>query len=388
MAIAENEINVLKDEIVDNKELTSLIRSVSKDGVKLLLEVKYGFTLEKAKTFSDFADLVVNHDKTQDIVTDLVEISDCIKEVDHDSFAELCNSYGVNIPDFHELLPLTAVRCFLNTDIALFQRMKIVAAVNKEKQFEVLGGKDITEPINFEDKQKDEMKAALGGLVEKGRNYIVNVEKVKNNIIMTAHFDNRKKTFTTISNDNEISTITVIPASKVEAKYEVNSNNIQLKCGPNKKIKDLVLSAFGQVLFKDNTHFSVSARRVYKLEKVKNQDFSMELDDILKAELESATIIEETIRIPQGDSYATISLKSKDVESLLSELSTDKYDLKKMERSEVTIEMRLVANGEAKPKTVKVTISDSNKVSYDPKYTELVNKCLTKWGIYVGKPGN
>lgn len=388
MVLVEEKMNVLPEEIFENKELASLIRSVKKEGFIMLIQVKYGETVEKSVTFNQMSAYVDGHSRRQEIFTDLVEISDCIKEVDHESFTDLCNSYEVMLGDFHEEIHITAVRCYIQTELDLFHRMKIVASVNKEKQFEVLGGKDIVIPVVFEDRHKTEITQALDGLIETGRKYVINVDKVKDDIIMTAHFENRKKTFTTISKGNSISTVTVIPASKVEAKYDVKANKIQLKYGSNKKVKDYILSSLGQVLFKDNMHFSEQDKRVYKLGSVKQENFAMELDDDLKTEIESAIIVEETIRIPQGDSFAILTLKSRDVELLLGELSNDRYDLKKMERVELTLEMRLVMQSEAKPKTVRVTVSDTSKVSFDPKYTELVNKCLTKWGIYVGNNGN
>ncbi|MEC0234969.1 hypothetical protein P4H71_11585 [Paenibacillus kribbensis] len=386
MALTEEEVLSVGVEATDNNELISLLRPIKKDGFALFMKLKYDLVVKTLNiSYQQLCSIIIEHTDQEVIIKDILEIGDCCKEVDHESFAELCDSYKVDNLVFNEPIQCTVVRCYLQKPLDLFHRMKIIASVNKDKNFEVLSGKEISKPIDFNSKHKAEVSAVLEELIEKGRKYIINTERVKNEIIMTAHFEQRKRTFTTISQGKRISTITVSPASKAEAKYDIISNRIQLKCGPNRKIKQYILSTFGQVFFKDNTHFSEQGNQVYKLEKIKADSFSINLDEELLEELESASIIEEIVRFPYGNDWATIHLKSRDVESLLTDLSNDKFDLKSMERVEVTLELRLKRNEDSKSKAVKVTVTSTSKVSYDPQYTPIVNKCLTKWGIQIGE---
>ncbi|BBI31145.1 hypothetical protein [Cohnella abietis] len=386
MALAEREVPESEEEVNEITELLSLIRSVTKEALILFLKIKYGLDLKKTTKLTELHTLVATYSDNEYIIQSLVEISDCIKEINHETFAELCDNYGVKDIIYNEDIRLTVVRCYLEVDIELFRRIKVVAAVNKDKNFEVLAGKVISNQITFIEEHKQEISEVIAGLIEKGRNYIINTELVKNDIIMTAHFEQRKKTFTTISKGKQISSVTVIPTTKAVAKYNIESNRIQLKCGRNKRIRESIINTFGVVFFKDNTHFSdEEQQRVYRLDKVKDAEFDVSIDDELAVELESAQVVEETLRVPFDDGWAVLTLKSKDVEFLLKELSNEKYDLKSMERIEVTIELKLKPKKEGeKSKLIKVTISDTSKIDCDPQYTKLINKCLFKWGIHIG----
>ena len=386
MALAEREVPESEEEVNEVTELLSLIRSVSKEALILFLKIKYGLDLKKTIKLIELRTLVATYSDNEYIIQSLVEISDCIKEINHETFAELCDSYGVKDIIYNEDIRLTVVRCYLEVDIELFRRIKVVAAVNKDKSFEVLAGKAISNQVIFIEEHKQEISDVMAGLIEKGRNYIINTELVKNDIIMTAHFEQRKKTFTTISKGKQISSVTVIPTTKAVAKYNIESNKIQLKCGRNKRIREKIINAFGVVFFKDNTHFSdEEQQRVYRLDKVKDIKFDVSIDDELALELESAQIVEETLKVPFDDGWAVLTLKSKDVEFLIKELSNEKYDLKSMERMEITIELKLKPKKEGeKSKAIKVTISDTSKIDCDPQYLTLINKCLFKWGIHIG----
>ncbi|NUU61094.1 hypothetical protein [Paenibacillus agri] len=386
MALAEREVPESEENVSEVTELLRLIRSVTKDAVILFMKLKYGSEIKKTITLTELGNLVANDQNNEFIIKSLIDISDCIKEINHDTFAELCEIYEVKDIIFNEDIRFTVVKCYLALDITTFQRIKVTAAVNKDKSFEVLAGKKVDEPIVFNKKHKQEINDVMGGLIEKGRNYIINTEVVKDEIIMTAHFEQRKKTFTTIGKGKTISSVTVVPTAKAVAKYEIKTNRIQLKCGKNKKIKDSIINAFGVVFFKDINHFSDSdQQRVYNLMQVKREGFEVVLNEELAQEIETAFIVEETLKIPVDNSWAIMTLKSMDVEKLLKELSNNKYDLSSMERTELTIEIKLKPKlDDEKAKSIKVTVSNDSKINCDPKYISVINKCLSAWGIHVG----
>ncbi|MBM7541290.1 hypothetical protein [Amphibacillus cookii] len=257
----------------------------------------------------------------------------------------------------------------------------------------MLKGKEIEneDELTLSTKHTEEVKAVLGDFLEKDRKHVVSLENVNDEIVLTAHVEQRRKAITTISGNSKVSTVTIYPAAKAISKYNKTNNQLHINCGPNKKLKKYILSTFGKVFFNDNNHFNGTHVSVYKLDAFTNEDFSINLDEDLQEQIVSARITEETIRIPVDDDELILNLKANDVEKALDILSNKQIDLTNQVRDKITLEITVrVSKGdkeskEEKNKKVKVVVSSDNKISFNPEYTSIVNKCLEKWGIKVGE---
>lgn len=371
----------------ETASLKSLISSISKNATVSLLNEKYQIECESKNTIDEIIEKVLPLERIEEIVEDMSRIRECAQGIDHETFIELCRMYGLTDISFQEHIKVVITKCLIRLPDKL-DRIRVVSAVNKEKQFEVLKGKVIEEEVELSKDHSTKVKSVLGDLLEKDRKYVVSLEHVKDEIVMTAHVEQRRKTITTISGESKISSISIYPATKAITKYNTKNNQLYLKCGPNKKLKEYILSTFGSVFFDDNNHFNGSHVSVYKLDPFKNEDFSIRIDEDMKEQVVSARITEETIRIPVEDDELVLNLKANDVEKALNTLSNQQIDLTSQLREKITIEILLRVtndNEEEKTKKVKVTVTNDNKISFNPEYTEVVNMCLRKWGIKVGE---
>lgn len=368
--------------VTETKELESLLRSIGKEAVLFLLEEKCKISENKSKTLGEIAKIIESNKARDEIIGILVEIKDCCLSVHDETFLAFCEKYGVTGVIFNESLKISAIRCYLQKP-EHFQNIKVFSAINKEKQFDVYGGKKVDEPVVLSEQHKNEMKSVLENLIEKGRKYIISSTQIQSEIIMTAHFEMRKKTFTTISKGEKIESVTITPTTKAIAKYNVKENRLRVKGGPSSKLKDSIIQTFGQVFFKDNSHFTGENYEIYKLDKVTQDDFSLILDEELGEEVLSAVIKEEMLSVPIEDDIIKLTVAAKDVEKALELLSNEKINLKAQAREQVKIEITL-KQPDDKTKNITVTISNNSKINFNPQYTAIVHKCLTKWGIEIG----
>lgn len=365
--------------------LRSLVYSVGIDAVSILLMSKYGAEFQKSPNIKVLTGYIENSTDNELIINDLQQIKMCISNVHEETFIEACRKLGVTF-DFNSPLKVVAVKCLLLVP-EQFERYVILSSVNKEQGFDAFRGKEIEQPVELTDEHTTGISTVLHTLIESeepNRIFVVEIEQIKAEIILTAYFQQRTRTFTTISNGKQIRTQSITPATKAQAKYNTKENRIDVKTGNSQKIKKYLLESFGQVFFKDNTHFSGENAQIYNLDNIKSEAFSISLDEELQEDLLSAVIIEETIRIPLEDQEITLTIKGKDTEKALEMLSTEMINLKAHPRDSVTIELTLKpAKDTDKPKKVKVSVSSNSKISYDIRYMELVHKCLTKWGIQL-----
>ncbi|TDK61740.1 hypothetical protein E2K98_12690 [Bacillus salipaludis] len=364
------------------KELESLVRSIGKDAFLFLLEEKYEIKEELSKTISDLALIIENHKNRDEMIGILVEVKECCSSVHEETFLEFCEKYGITGIVFNESLKISALRCYLQQP-EHFATIKMFSAINKEKQFDVYGGKTTDEEVNLKKEHRTEIKSVLEDLIEKGRKCIISTTQIQNEIIMSAHFESRKKTFTTISSGEKIETVTITPTVKAVAKYNIKENRLRVKGGPSSKLKDSIIQTFGKVFFGDNSHFTGENYEIYKLDKVKKDDFSLTLDEELEEEVISAVIKEEILIVPIEDDTIRLTVAGKDVEKALEFLSNDKINLKTQQREQVKIEITLKQPND-KTKKIAVTISNNSKINFNPQYSGIVHKCLTKWGIELG----
>ncbi|ABS21096.1 hypothetical protein ACQVUL_04635 [Bacillus cytotoxicus] len=379
-------IERLQEEIVTEEieNLRSLVRSVKKEASIFLLENKYGQGNLLSQTIFQIAALIENLPEKKSIIEDLVNVKQYSSMVHEETFINLAEKYKIDM-HFDEPLKLIVTKCYCSLPLEKFNKMCVIASVNKEKQYEVLRGKMIEKTLEFDEQDKRDIETAMGNLVEAGRNYIINLEKVNDDIIMTAHFETRTRTFTTIKSGKTIATINVKPTTRASAKYNIKENRISLRYGTSNKIRNAMLESFGQVFFKDNNHFKGDSYQIYKLDDVKNDDFSIRIDEELQDKVLSANIIEETLKFNLEDNEVVLVVKSKDVEETLELLSNEHVQLKAQPRESVVIQIK-IKDGEQqdKIKTLKVKISSNSKIHFDPRYTEIVHKCLQNWGIEIG----
>jgi hypothetical protein len=380
--IQEIELVDIENGETESKDLLKILRRVGKEAIIYLLEEKYG-TKEKINTTNEsFVHLIEMHPEKEEIIRILNEIYECCLSVHEETFIEFCRNYGVQGIIFNEPLAVTALKCYFQMP-ENYKDIKVFSAVNKEKQFDVYRGKTVTEEIQFRESHRDEIKQVLESLIEPGRKYIIGVTQLNDEIIMTAHFEMRKKTFTTISSGETIETVVIRPATKAVAKYNTKENCLRVKSGPGTKLKNYIIETFGKVFFKDNSHFKGENYQIYKLDEVRKDDFSLVIDNELEEEIESAVIKEEVIRIPINDDVIKLTIQAADAEKALEYLSNENINLKAQKREQITIEIT-IKESINKRKKIKVMINDSSKISFDPKYTAIVHKCLTKWGIEIG----
>jgi hypothetical protein len=374
-------------------ELVSLLRSLTKESRELLLTKKYNIEYKKTASLSYISQLIEQHENHKEIITDMITIKDCASRVHHENFIELCRKYDMQELDFQVHIKEAVTRCLIELP-EHFHNIKVLATVNALSNFEVLKGKEIEEEIELKEEHNTEIKEVMKSYLEEKRNYIVNLEQVGVEVILTAHIEQRRKTITTISDGSTITDITLTPATKVVAKYDTKTNKIHVKGGNQKKLKDCILQTLGQVLFRDNGHFSAEQNKSYSLDLLISEDYEMSIDEELQEEVESARIIEQTLLVPFNDESVIMTVKSKDTDQFLSFLSKSDLDLSKQQRKSVTIEIVLKkAESETEtadetvvslPKTVRVTVSDDSRISFNPKYSDIVTSCLSKWGIQLG----
>lgn len=378
LAVVNEDVGI----VTETEELISLLRSVGKEAVLFLLDEKCSIKESKSKSLGEIAQIIVDNDDRDTLIDSLIELKDCCSSVHDETFLEFCDKYNVQGIVFNEPFKISVIRCYLQKP-EYFQSIKVFSAINKEKQFDEFRGKQVEESVVFEKKHEDEMKVVLENLIEKGRKYIISSTQIQNNIVMTAHFEMRKKTFTTISKGKSIESITITPTTKAVARYNINENKLSVKGGPSTKLKECIIQTFGQVFFKDNSHFTGENYEIYKLDRVTEDDFSLALDEELEEEVISAVIKEETLSVPIGDDVIKLTVAAQDVERALEFLSNENIDLKAQVREQVKIEITL-KQPEEKTKKIAVTISNNSKINFNPKYTAIVHKCLTKWGIEIG----
>lgn len=381
-------------------ELLSLLRSLPKECRLLLLNEKYGLDIKQKNTLAEITHKIEASDDTSNIVQDLIEIKDCSSNVHQENFIELCRKYGMKDLDFQISIKMAATRCLMELPEE-FTNIKVVSSVNAQKQFEVLKGKETDIKIQLKNAHTQQIKDVLQTYLEANRNYIVNLQQVGSDIILTAHIEQRRKTITTISSGSKISDLTFTPAAKLEAKYNTTSNKIHLKCGNQKKLKECIVQTLGQVLFNDNNHFSDKKNKSYSLDTLITDDYELNIDDELQQNVVSASIIEQTLVIPNNDEQVVLTVKSKDTDQFLSLLSNGKIDLKKQKRTSVTIEIILKEKNQQKvkdkkikseqeveagfiEKSIRVIVSDDSRINFNPKYYQIVQICLMKWGIQLG----
>lgn len=379
-------IEKLQEEIVTEEigDVMSLVRSVKKEAIAFLLENRYEQENLSDQTIFQLAPLIENLSERESIIKDLVNIKQYSSVVHEETFVNLAEKYKIEMV-FDEPLKLIVTKCYCSLSLETFNKICVLASVNKEKQNEVLRGKSTEKAVGFEERDIKNIETAMGNLVEKGRNYIINLERVNDDILMTAHFETRTRTFTTIKSGKKIETINVKPTTKASAKYNIKENRISLRYGTSTKIRNAMLESFGQVFFKDNNHFKGESYQIYKLEDVKKPDFSLVINEELQETVLSATIIEETLKFNLKDNEVVLVVKSKDAEEALEFLSNEHVQLKSQPRESVVIQLTIKEDKkEDKTKTLKVTISNNSKINFDPRYTEIVHKCLQSWGIEVG----
>lgn len=379
-------IKKLQEEIVTEEveDVRYLVRSVRKEASIFLLENKYEQENLSDQTIFQITALIENLSEKESIIEDLVNIKQYSSMVHEETFVNLAEKYKIDMM-FDEPLRLIVTKCYCSLPLEKFNKMCVIASVNKEKQYEVLRGKMTGETVEFDGKDKKNIEKVMGSLVEAGRNYIINLEEVNDEIIMTAHFETRTRTFTTIKSGKKIETINVKPTTKASAKYNVKENRISLRYGTSTKIRNAMLESFGQVFFKDNNHFKGDSYQIYKLDDVKNEDFSITVSEELKETVLSANIIEETLKFNLKDTEVVLVVKSNDVEETLELLSNEHVQLKAQSRESVVLQLKIKEDvKEEKIKTLKVKISSNSKINFDPRYTEIVHKCLQSWGIEIG----
>lgn len=369
-----------------NKEILKLIRSVKKPDVIFLLAEKYKITdIKEKNSIEELALTIDGNDNSKDICSDLQEISDCYKEADEETFRSICHKYGVNI-EFHMSFRRVIIQCILQNSNA-FITIRELSAVARQRDFSVYDGKSLEDPISLTENIKKGISESIQSLIEEqepGRKYTVQSDQVKDNILITAYFDERSRTYNQISSKGgEIEKFTITPALKTKARYNTVENRLYLKCGSSQKVQNYLLGSFGNAFFSDNNHFQ-NSKEVYKLEKVTNEDFSLELEDEQLKDVESAKVIEETITVELTNQTILLTIKGDDAEDALEQLSNEAaIDLKTQARKSITIQL-VIKIDETKTKKVNIKITDSHKIQYDPRYAEIVHNCLVKWGIEVG----
>ena len=134
----------------------------------------------------------------------------------------------------------------------------------------------------------------------------------------------------------------------------------------------------------DNNHFMGDNHEVYKLDSVKEDKFTLELDAELQEEVVSAVIKEEVINVAIENDNVLLTVQGNDVEKALEYLSNENINLKEQPRKQVKIEL-VLKQSDDKTKRIMVTVSDNSKINFNPQYKKIVHKCLTKWGIEIGK---
>lgn len=377
-------LRVLQEIPEETENLISLLRSVTKDASVFLLENLYGQQDLSNSTLFQIASLIEVLPEQDSIIADLVNIKQYFSVVHEDTFVNLAEKRNIEM-DFDEPLKLIVTKCYCSLPLDTFNKICVLASVNKEKQNEVLRGKETERIVRLQEEDKRNVEKVMEKLIEKGRNYIINLEQVNDDILMTAHFETRTRTFTTIKSGKKIETINVKPTTKASAKYDVANNRISLRYGTSTKIRNAMLETFGKVFFKDNNHFKGESYHIYKLEDVKNPDFSLVINEELQETVLSATIIEETLKFNLKDNEVVLVVKSKNAEEALELLSNEHVQLKAQPRESVVIQLKIREDKkEDKTKTLKVTISNNSKINFDPRYTEIIHKCLQSWGIEVG----
>jgi hypothetical protein len=368
--------------VTETKELISILRSVGKEAVLFLLDEKCNIKESPSKSLGELAQTIESNTEREALIGCLVETKDCYSSVHEETFLEFCAKHNVQGIVYNEPFKISVIRCYLQKS-EYFQTIKVFSAINKEKQFDEFRGKPVEEPVAFQRQHEDEMKNVIDDLIEKGRKYIISSTQIQDNIVMTAHFETRKRNFTTISQGKSIETVTITPTTKAVAKYNIKENKLSVKGGPSTKLKDCIIQTFGQVFFKDNSHFTGENFEIYKLERVTNSDFSLALDEELQGEVISAVIKEEMLNVPIDGDEIKLTVAAKDVERALEFLSNENIDLKSQVREQVKIEITLKLP-EDRTKKITVTITNNSKINFNPQYSAIVHKCLTKWGIEIG----
>lgn len=377
--------NLLTEEHSSIEELTTLVRSVTKDEVVFLLQKKYEVTDLDKPNLDDLVVVIERHTDSTDIIQDLSTIRSCVKVADEETFRSLCEIYGIKL-DFHDSFRKVIIKCLMQKPDYLLT-MKTLSAVNKQKDFSVFQGKSVEEQVRLNPSIKGDISKVIGDLIEQtepGRRYTFKMEQTQSDILLTAYFDKRKKTFTQISSGKkvEVESITIIPALQAQAKYNLAENRLYLKSGQSTKVQNYLLEGLGKAFYKDNNHF-LGSNEVYKLDEVKNDEFHLTIDEELSHIIESVSIIEEVLVVELPDQVITLTLKGDDAEGALEYLSNEKVNLKAQPRKSVTLQL-IIKQEDGKPKKANITINDNNKISYDPKYADVVHQCLVRWGIEVG----
>ncbi|BCC48806.1 TPA: hypothetical protein QCY18_003616 [Bacillus cereus] len=374
---AENQYTMPAD-----KELRSIVRNVGVDVVLHLMYEKYKIKEETSVTILKLVQIIEKHEKRNEIIGTLHTIKECCSSIHDETFLAFCDKLGVTGIVFNEPIKLSAMRCYIQKN-KYFAEIVAFSAINKEKQFDVYGGKEIEKTIHLEEKHRVELESVLEDLVEKGRKYIINTTQINDEIIMSAHFEMRKRTFTTISNGDKVESITITPSTEAVARYDIFKNRLRVK-GRSPKLKKHITEAFGKVFFMDNNHFMGDNHEVYKLDSVKEDKFTLELDAELQEEVVSAVIKEEVINVAIENDNVLLTVQGNDVEKALEYLSNENINLKEQPRKQVKIEL-VLKQSDDKTKRIMVTVSDNSKINFNPQYKKIVHKCLTKWGIEIGK---
>jgi hypothetical protein len=325
-----------------NKELIKLVRSVTKTEVIFLLTEKYEITdLKEKNSIEEMALTIEEHGNSKDISSDLHDISNCCKEADEETFRSICHKYGVNI-EFHMSFRRVIIQCILLNPNA-FITIKELSAVARQRDFSVYDGKALEDPISLTENIKKGISEGIQSLIEEqepGRRYTVQSDQVADNILITAYFDERSRTYNQISSKGgKIEKFTITPALKTKARYNTTENRLYLKCGSSQKVQNYLLGSFGNAFFADNNHFQ-NSKEVYNLDKVTNEDFSLDIEDEQLKDIISAKIIEETLSVELANQTILLTIKGDDAEDALEQLSNEAaINLKTQARKSITMQL-------------------------------------------------
>ncbi|BFJ02222.1 MAG: hypothetical protein PME_46570 [Priestia megaterium] len=320
-------------------------------------------------------------DSHSQIINDLQRIREVAQEVEEETFRELCKIYGLTL-NFQDSLKLCVAKCLIEKEEFL-AKIHSLSAVKKQNDFEMLGGKPTEQKINLTAAHKLSIVKSLKQLIEEeepGRNYNVQLEQIEHEVLLNAYFEDRTKTFNTI-NGKKIETVKITPASKAQAKYNLKENRLSLKYGTSKKIRRYLIESFGETFFNDNNHFDDPEHKVVYSPKVfESGTLNLSIDED-EDELLDVKIIEESIKIQLEEQEVNLIIKGNDTESVLEKLIRKEIDLRTQSRLYVILALT-VKVGE-KERKVRIKVSDNNKISYDPRFSEVVSKYLRKWGVEV-----
>lgn len=368
----------------DAEKVKSLIRSLTKEETIYYLKTK-GIDGSEYLTLKDstdnILDLILSDGNNSQIINDLQRIKEISQEVEEETFRELCKIYGLSL-NFHDTVKTCVTKCLIEKEEYL-GKIHSLSAVKKQTDFELLGGKPTQEEIKLSAKHKLSIVQSLKQLIEEeepGRNYTVQLEQIKDEVLLNAYFEDRTKTFNTIKG-KKIETIKVTPASKARAKYNIRDNRLSLKYGSSKKIRRYLIESFGATFFNDNNHFNDPEHQVvYSPRVFESENFEMKIDEG-EEELINVTVVEESIKVQLDNQEINLIVKGNDIETVLDSIIREEINLKAQPRLYVILSLTLKVN--EKEKNVRVKVSDNNKISYDPRYSEIVSKYLRKWGVEV-----